>query len=488
MGVDEERSKGELLREVVFLRAERERLLADVERLQADLKEHRTEARTERQHAQVERLQLQELAGQSGLAVDAVKALAQKEREELRAEVAAFKLQVTVQLKEMALHKMRSERIIENIPVGIAYLDKDLVYRWANPTFTNLVGLTFDQVVNQPFGKILPQAQQELWGALQGVLSAGAPNRPVTVPFMHSVEGKDQVTHWDLLALPMLGDNEVVEGVLVAVEVTGRVEQEKLQELRIQQLVEMDRLKGDFINAVSHELRTPLSTIAGYAEFLEDNLAGTLTADQRQYVTQIQQAETRISQIVDDLLDFARMEAGTFKLSLQDEDLVTVVRDAMAGLIPQGKKARIEATLALPSQPLVVCVDRKRILQVLVNLVVNAIKFTAPGGHIDVTLQRGDKIGRIEVRDTGIGIAPDDLSHLFEKFYQVDSSSTREYGGAGLGLAISKTLVELHGGRIGVQSALGQGSTFWFELPLPAARADGCGEHDKAEVSSPING
>ena len=480
MGIEGERSKGDLLREIELLVAERDRLLATVESLQAELREHRQEARAERQQAQEERLHLQRLAGQSGLAADAVRVEAQKEREALRGEVAAFKLQVTDQLKEMALHKMRSERIVENIPVGIAYLDKDLVYRWVNPTFSHLVKLPFAEVINRPFGQVLPQAQEEVAAVLQDVIASGTPNHPVKLPFVHSVEGKDHVTHWDLLALPMLGDDNSVDGVLVAVEVTGRVEREKLQEMRIQQLVEMDRLKGDFINTVSHELRTPLSTIAGYAEFLEDNLSGKLTEDQRLYVTQIQEAETRISQIVDDLLDFARMEAGTFKLAFQDADLVAVLQDTMASLIPQGQRAKIETSLALPSEPLVVCADRKRILQVLVNLVGNAIKFTPPGGHVDVSLKECDDMARIEVLDTGIGIAPEDLPHVFEKFYQVDRSTTREYGGAGLGLAISKTLVELHGGRIGVDSSLGKGSTFWIELPLEVAGTDSGAEHPAA--------
>ncbi|MDB5099261.1 MAG: histidine kinase [Cyanobacteria bacterium RYN_339] len=233
---------------------------------------------------------------------------------------------------------------------------------------------------------------------------------------------------------------------------------------------EVDRLKNDLINTASHELRTPLATIVGYAEFLEDGMGGPLTDEGQAYVREIQEGARRLQRIVDDIMDFARVEAGTFHIIQQDAELGALVRGEVASMLPQAQRGRLALACNLPPQPIRVHVDAKRISQVLLNLIGNAVKFTKAGGRVDVQLDVDGAEAVITVRDTGIGVRQEHLSHLFEKFYQVDPSSTREYGGAGLGLAVSKALVEAHGGRIGVTSAPGKGSEFFFTLPLAGPR------------------
>lgn len=229
---------------------------------------------------------------------------------------------------------------------------------------------------------------------------------------------------------------------------------------------ESDALKRNFINAVSHELRTPLSSFTGYLEFLEDELSGPLTEQQRAYVTQLQDATARLQRLVDDLLDFARIEAGSFHLVEQRANLGPLVRSEVQSLQPLAKEAQVSLKVVVPKAPIAVRMDARRIGQVLLNLVGNAIKFSHPGGLVTVSLIRRDLEAEVEVSDTGAGIAPEHLGRLFEKFYQVDPSLTRTHGGAGLGLAISKSIVEAHGGKIGVTSELGRGSVFRFSLPL----------------------
>jgi PAS domain S-box-containing protein len=229
---------------------------------------------------------------------------------------------------------------------------------------------------------------------------------------------------------------------------------------------EINRLKADLVNAVSHELRTPLTSIMGYSEFLEDEVGGMLTPDQRAFVEQIQEGTRRLQRLVDDLLDFARLEAGTFALSLRTADLAQRLFETVESLRPQAKDKGVVLE-ALPAvTPCLVTMDPGRIGQVLLNLVGNAIKFTPAGGRVTVKLLPvGDHV-RVEVVDTGIGVAPAHQAQLFEKFYQVDAGATREAGGAGLGLSIARALVEAHGGQIGVTSERGHGATFWFSLPL----------------------
>jgi PAS domain S-box-containing protein len=228
---------------------------------------------------------------------------------------------------------------------------------------------------------------------------------------------------------------------------------------------ELDRLKSNFVNAVTHELRTPLTAIKGYAEFLEDGIGGPLTPQQLGYVCELQLGAARLERLVDDLLDFARIEAGTFKLKIADADLTGKIHEAAGSLEPQAREAGLGLRVEVPEEPLEVPMDAQRIGQVLLNLVHNALKFTAAGGTITVRARVDGELVRCEVTDTGIGIASVDQDKLFRRFSQLDSG-VRTGGGTGLGLSISKAIVEAHGGQIGVESQPGHGSTFWFTLPL----------------------
>jgi signal transduction histidine kinase len=224
-------------------------------------------------------------------------------------------------------------------------------------------------------------------------------------------------------------------------------------------------LTHEFLNAASHELRTPLTSVVGYAEFLAEGVSGTLNDRQAEYVAQIRKGAGRLSRLVDDMLDFAVLEAGTFALRLQAVDVRAIARAEAESLLPQARERRIRLELALPDEPLLVRADPLRVGQIITNLAGNAVKFSRPGSAVWVRARREGAEIRVEVADAGIGIAAEHLPRLFRKFYRVDPSSTRDHGGAGLGLAISRALVEAQGGRIGAESVAGEGSTFWFTLP-----------------------
>ncbi|MNX35906.1 Non-motile and phage-resistance protein [compost metagenome] len=239
------------------------------------------------------------------------------------------------------------------------------------------------------------------------------------------------------------------------------------QQIRLQyeELKELDRLKGAFVNSVSHELRTPLTSIMGYAEFLEDEIGGPLTSQQHQFVAELQRGAKRLSNLLNDLLDFARLEAGTFKLTIREADFKAKIREALESLMPQASEAKVKLVADFSPEPFMVVADHARLGQVLINLIGNAIKFTPPGGVVKVRACReGDQM-RCEVVDTGIGIAPEDVPKLFRRFMQLEPG-IRTGSGAGLGLSISKSIVDAHGGRIGVESDVGKGSTFWFVIPV----------------------
>jgi signal transduction histidine kinase len=222
--------------------------------------------------------------------------------------------------------------------------------------------------------------------------------------------------------------------------------------------------RGAFVNSVSHELRTPLTSIVGYTEFLEDLLAGPLTPQQTEFVRQIQLGAYRLSYLVDDLLDDARLDAGTFNLKVEEADLGACIKGVAASLSPQAQAAHIRLELDLPGVPLVFPFDAQRIEQVLGNLLGNALKFTPANGIIQVRIQVEKNYIVCEVSDTGPGIALEDRAKLFQRFSQLSDGAKK--GGTGLGLSISKAIIEAHGGEIGVRNTTGPGTTFYFTLPF----------------------
>ncbi|HEY9857032.1 MAG TPA: HAMP domain-containing sensor histidine kinase, partial [Stenomitos sp.] len=230
------------------------------------------------------------------------------------------------------------------------------------------------------------------------------------------------------------------------------------------ELRETDRYKDDFLSALSHELRTPLSTVIGFGRLLADGDAGPLSHEQAPYMAQLLEGANRMNGLIDELIELSQIQAGKLHLDCSPIAYGPLVNDAVADLRPQiaAKGLTLEMAVDVPD---VVTLDGQRIKEVVHHLVENATKFTQPGGRIEVraSVEGGQLL--TEVRDTGIGIPEEVLPGLFRRFHQVDMSSTRQAGGLGMGLAISKAIVEAHGGQIGVMSEVGRGSRFWFSLP-----------------------
>ena len=233
---------------------------------------------------------------------------------------------------------------------------------------------------------------------------------------------------------------------------------------------ELSRAKEQILAVLSHELRTPINVVMGYASLLHDDLAGPVEPLQREYLSRILIGAEALLALVNDLLDMGRIQAGRLTVAAAPVAFREVAEATLAELRPHADAKGLALTLNVPAALPAVLADEQRLHQVLRVLASNALKFTPAGGSVVVTA-RASQAGRlrIEVADTGIGIAPADLPRLFRDFEQLNGGSTRPHGGAGLGLAIARSLVELHGGTIGVESQLGTGSTFWFELPLAVA-------------------
>jgi signal transduction histidine kinase len=237
-------------------------------------------------------------------------------------------------------------------------------------------------------------------------------------------------------------------------------------EARNEELKALDLLKDEFISIISHELRTPVNAITGFGSILADGLGGELTAQQRHYVEKMLVGADRLLALIDDLLDFSRIRAGKFSLARRELEARSVLAESCDLLRDAASQAGIRLACDLDGPPLRLHGDPQRLGQVLVNLLGNAIKFTPRGGTVTARVKTRGEMAYFEVEDTGQGIAPGDLTRLFQRFGQLDTSNTRQARGTGLGLAIVKSLVEAHGGQVGVESTLGRGSTFWFTIPI----------------------
>jgi signal transduction histidine kinase/DNA-binding response OmpR family regulator len=238
--------------------------------------------------------------------------------------------------------------------------------------------------------------------------------------------------------------------------------------------------KSEFLASMSHELRTPMSSILGFAEVLADGLDGELNSAQREDLERIRGSGENLLVLLDDLLDLSKIEAGFMTLKREDVNLRALVETVLASLRPLAQNRSLYlANDGLDG--LEVAGDAQRIRQVLTNLVGNAVKFTKEGGVTVRARATGDATVRVEVTDTGIGIAHGDHDLIFEEFRQAGHDGKRQPGGTGLGLAISRKLIQMHGGDIGVESELGKGSTFWFTLPaVTRAATEVDGEQSKA--------
>ncbi|HEY9854888.1 MAG TPA: ATP-binding protein, partial [Stenomitos sp.] len=363
--------------------------------------------------------------------------------------------------------------IIQNLAATFVFLDTNWIYRMVTHQTATMLGQTVDQMLGRHFLDVFPGGQAEMDRMHQAVCVEG---RTLTSLSSHVpirlADGTVRDTYWDYTVRPVHDRDGVLLGFTsIGFEVTERVALERAIATRTEdleranrELKASDRYKDEFLSVISHELKTPLNFIMGFASILGDEVNGPLNEQQRLEVQRIQEGSVRLLELINDLLDMGQMAADKFQLTLTEEPFGDLVHEALLQLRPlaEHRRQQLDADIRI-ARPLMV--DHRRIRQVFSNLVGNAIRFTPEGGRILVRATQQPRGIRVEVFDTGPGIAPEDVGKVFTLFKQLDMSPTRPVGGTGLGLCISKALVEAHGGRIGVDSKPGEGSCFWFELP-----------------------
>ncbi len=260
---------------------------------------------------------------------------------------------------------------------------------------------------------------------------------------------------------------ETEDGLLIASAIRDVTERRRHEEA----LQQANRAKSAFLANMSHELRTPLNGIIGFSELLIDEKAGPLNARQREYLGDVLNSGRHLLGLINDVLDLSKVEAGRMELHPETFDLNAALAEVCAALSPSADKRNIRIRAQVAPALGSVTLDRHKLMQVLYNLVSNAVKFNGEGGEVRiVALIEPPAVLRMQVIDSGMGMHPQDLGKLFVEFQQLDSGATRRHGGTGLGLALTKKIIEFQGGGIEVESIWQEGSTFTVRLPLPAAQ------------------
>jgi signal transduction histidine kinase len=371
-----------------------------------------------------------------------------------------------IEIEEMSLRERQV--VLDTIDYGVLILDPELRVRMFNHAFSDLWGLPEDQLRGRP-------TMREVLNSVRGSGLHGVPEadwdtyvqrrlteaREAASPPQEWRRTDGRVLQYEVVALPDGGRMLTYFDLTALKEVEGELRGAK------EQAELANRHKSEFLANMSHELRTPLNAVLGYAELIQDGIYGEVSDKVQEVLERIQRNGRHLLGLINDVLDLAKIEAGELKLSSVDYSMREVVLGVVGATEALATEKHLELEIEVPADLPPAHGDERRITQVLMNLVGNAIKFTE-AGSVAIRAWVEDDGLRVSVADTGAGIAAEDQARIFQEFQQVDSSSTRKKGGTGLGLAITKRIVELHGGRIWVESTQGEGSTFFFELPLNA--------------------
>ena len=354
-------------------------------------------------------------------------------------------------------------RILASLVDGVIACDLESIVIFANPVTIDLLALSDQTPTNSLLGRKVEalfsqfeKAGRHKLAADLAVLQKEIADSKGQLPAMREVILEDDERIFSVRLAPVCGIKGACSAGEVAVILILR---------DISQETQVDRAKSEFISTVSHELRTPMTSINGYATLLLQGVVGPLGEQQKHFLDIIRRNIDRLSLLLNDLLDVSRIEAGKVKLELKEIQLIDLAEEVVEMLMIAADQKGLRLSLDAPVDLPLVMADKALITQVLTNLVGNAITYTE-AGDVQIRLGAVADVMQVSVKDTGIGMSPEQVAHIFDQFYRADHEVVQANTGTGLGLSIVERFVEMHGGRIWVESELNKGSTFTFILPL----------------------
>lgn len=371
-----------------------------------------------------------------------VRRLAARELDDLGQSVNQMLDSLSANAAEAQLQRQRTAAIVDSASEGIVVVDGQGRVTNINPAAARMFETTIDHARGQPAADLGFFGDDEL-GELIGLPQRGAV-RPV---------------------VRLRGDRVLSAAVATLQGDDGETSPGLVWVLRdVTELAQIDEMKSEFISVVSHELRTPLTAIKGFTDLILEGEVGEISDQQREFLMIVQSNSDRLVGLINDMLDVARIESGRITLNPDEVDVPLAVEQAISALRPLIEDKQIQVQTELVETSPTIIADPARLQQILTNLIANACKYTQPGGWVTVRSETLEGQIAISVSDTGIGIDPDALSLVFSKFYRVNQPSASDSSGSGLGLPITKSLVELHGGKIAIASRVGVGTTVRFTL------------------------
>jgi len=365
---------------------------------------------------------------------------------------------------ELQESEQRFRRAVLNAPLPIMIHAENGEVILISRAWTELTGYTAEEMTT--VSKWLEQANSEMSDEIQEYLVQMNQKKERSAPGQYEImtkAGKKQIWEFSssLLGVQPDGKRTIIS---MALNNTDRIKAQQAMQSAKETAEYASRAKSDFLANMSHELRTPLNAIIGFAEILRDELVGPVNDEQKECVNDIRMSGQHLLEMINDILDLSKIEAGKMFLQLEEFAIVDAVEEVNAIIKALALKKNIELTLEC-QQNATIHADRVKVKQIFYNLLSNAVKFTPEGGEVTTQLEVTPTDLQVKVIDTGIGIAEEDRMKLFAPFTQIDTSKSRRYGGTGLGLALTQRLIELHGGQIQVTSEEGKGSTFSFNIP-----------------------
>lgn len=358
----------------------------------------------------------------------------------------------------------RFRRAVLNAPLPIMIHAENGEVILISRTWTELTGYTSDEMTT--VSKWLEKANSEMSEKIQEYLVQVNQNKERTAPEQYEIMtkgGRKQIWEFSSSLLGIQPDGQRII-ISMALDNTDRIKAQQAMQSAKETAEYASRAKSDFLANMSHELRTPLNAIIGFAEILRDELVGKINDDQKECVNDIRMSGQHLLEMINDILDLSKIEAGKMTLQLEVFEIVHAVEEVIAIINSLALKKNIELKLTCKHNETIEA-DRVKVKQIFYNLLSNAIKFTPDAGQVTTELITTSTSLQVKVIDTGIGIAEEDQMKLFAPFTQIDTSKSRRYGGTGLGLALTQRLIELHGGEISVTSEEGKGSIFSFFIP-----------------------
>ena len=380
----------------------------------------------------------------------------------LMVDIAEYK-RVEINLKR---EKKRAQNYLDVAGVIIVAIDDEQHVTLLNKKGYEILGYEEEEIVGQNwFDTVFPQRCKKKWmDVYSSVVSGEKEPADYQIPIL-TKDGKEMICSWKISVLKD-DEGEIVGTLSAGEDITKSKKAEEAMRKAKDEAEAANRTKSEFLANMSHELRTPLNAIIGFSDLLLTQRFGELNDKQTRYLTNVSFSGKHLLEIINSILDLSKIEAGKMELYFEDLMVPSIINEAKNSTLPLATKKNIALEVSVDPDIPPINADKTKMMQILYNLISNAIKFTEEGGNVKLYTRKEENMVLISVEDTGIGISKENIKKLFKPFTQLDPFLTREYAGTGLGLSLTKKLIQMHGGDISVESEQGKGTKFTINIPV----------------------